>query len=302
MRFYQHAIAGGNFGDDLNGWLWPRLLGNLLDDRDDELWVGIGTVLHADWIPAAPRKIVCGSGCGYGPLPSIDDRWRFLAVRGLLTAQRLGLPPSAAITDAAALVPRLYRPKPLSARRPAFIPHHANLRIGRWDRACAAAGIDLIDPRDPVEQVLDALAGAEVVIAEAMHGAILADAYRVPWIPVSSGRNVLDFKWQDWCGSLGLTYAPATIPDLGSAVPMRRRLDNGFRRTVASFGLGRPKWRHLPNPFHGAGADRRTGAALKAILASGPRCLSTDAAWRSAEDRLHAVVAEFVAGRRAGRL
>ena len=41
-----------------------------------------------------------------------------------------------------------------------------------------------------------------------MHGAIVADALRVPWIPVHTDTNILSFKWQDWCLSTGVEYVP----------------------------------------------------------------------------------------------
>lgn len=37
-----------------------------------------------------------------------------------------------------------------------------------------------------------------------MHGAIVADAYRIPWIPVSSFDSFNNFKWKDWSLSLSL--------------------------------------------------------------------------------------------------
>lgn len=40
-----------------------------------------------------------------------------------------------------------------------------------------------------------------------MHGAIAADAFRIPWISVHSQfRDYLPFKWRDWCSSLNLEY------------------------------------------------------------------------------------------------
>jgi succinoglycan biosynthesis protein ExoV len=39
-----------------------------------------------------------------------------------------------------------------------------------------------------------------------MHGAILADTLRVPWIPVITSPIINVFKWRDWTMSLGLDY------------------------------------------------------------------------------------------------
>ena len=50
------------------------------------------------------------------------------------------------------------------------------------------------------------------MITEALHGAIVADALRVPWMPVSSYHTILPFKWEDWCRSVGLAYAPSSVP------------------------------------------------------------------------------------------
>ena len=90
-RLYYFKGAKPNFGDELNPWLWPRLLPDLLDDNDDELFLGIGTILN-DGVPAPPRKIVFGSGFGYGLPPHVDSaKWNIYCVRGPLTANALGV-------------------------------------------------------------------------------------------------------------------------------------------------------------------------------------------------------------------
>jgi succinoglycan biosynthesis protein ExoV len=91
----------------------------------------------------------------------------------------------------------------------AFMPHHRSAGGGFWRKACDALGIHYIDPRGfDIERVVRDVSASRLMIAEAMHGAIVADAFRVPWIAVSSVGETNDFKWQDWCGSLGLNYAP----------------------------------------------------------------------------------------------
>jgi succinoglycan biosynthesis protein ExoV len=214
MRLYYYEGEGEarNFGDELNPFLWDRLLPDL-DRRGapDWLFVGIGTLLN-ERLPAASRTIVFGSGVGYGKaVPRPDHRWKVYFVRGPRSAAALGLPSSASLTDPAILVARVWR-EPRTPTVPyAFVPHWEG--ANEWlEGVCRDAGIDYIDPRWPVEKVLRSISKAEVVLAEAMHGAIVADALRVPWIPVRSSPGLLAFKWQDWCDSVGLPYSPHVLP------------------------------------------------------------------------------------------
>ncbi len=58
---YYCKTPKGNFGDDLNLWLWPRLAPEVCDEQDSTLFVGIGTIL-SHHIPAKPVKMVFGAG------------------------------------------------------------------------------------------------------------------------------------------------------------------------------------------------------------------------------------------------
>jgi succinoglycan biosynthesis protein ExoV len=202
-----------NFGDELGPWLWARLLGGIFDDNGDEVFFGIGTILN-DRMPPAARVIVFGSGVGYGQaVPSVDSTWSIYCLRGPLSADALGVSRELAITDPGALVRLFRRPLKPSAARPAkvsYMPHWRSA-CDDWRAVCERIGFRYIDPCAGVEEVLDDIQQTSVLITEAMHGAIAADALRVPWIPVRSNDGVLEFKWRDWCASLELTYAPHRI-------------------------------------------------------------------------------------------
>lgn len=211
LHYWQSKNGVRNFGDEINPWLWPRLFPGAFDDDATTLFVGIGTLLN-DRLPASPRTIVFGSGVGYFGPPRGVENWHILRVRGPLSAEALGIDPARAITDPALLARRFVPPD----RRPldvAYMPHWSNAGAD-WEHACRRVGLRYLDPRWPVEEVVAGVLASRMVIAEAMHGAIMADAPRVPWIPVVTRRGILEFKWRDWCASVGLEYRPIRLPAL----------------------------------------------------------------------------------------
>lgn len=201
-----------NFGDELNAWLWPLLLPDFFDDDSSELFVGIGSILFDDYPPDV-TKVVFGAGYGgYTAPPHIDETWTICFVRGPRTARLLGLDPRLGIGDAATLLRHVWDALPAADERHGvgFMPHWESALYGAWDAVCAEAGIRYIDPCWPVERVLAAVRGCDLIVSEAMHGAIVADALRIPWVPfmpLPAHRS----KWFDWTESQGLTleFAPS---------------------------------------------------------------------------------------------
>jgi len=206
-----------NFGDDLNRWIWNRILGIPLDVDHGTVLLGIGTVISRSMVPPADRYIVLSSGVGYDALPPDfgGPKWEILAVRGPLTAEILSLPQEKAIVDGAALLRLLPECEPLPESKRAgigFMPHYDNLPDGNWREVCAMAGFEFLDPLADSEETVQRIRRSKLVIADAMHAAIVADALRVPWIPVTLSPQSNTFKWLDWTLSLDLAYRPTSIP------------------------------------------------------------------------------------------
>lgn len=232
----------GNFGDDLNGYLWPALLPGVplrfvanhateSISTDDVVLVGIGTILNQR-IPARGSKIVLGAGTGYLDPPIIDQSYSVLAVRGPLSAQVLGLDPSLAATDAAALLADVdVEDLGLPEMEVGVMPHHRSMDCLPWPDICAAAGVDLIDPRGDPVSIVNQVRSCRLVLAEAMHAAIVADLSGIPWIPIRLSYLVLDFKWRDWCASVELEYRPTIGPVLRSAHSWKGRVANRAARS-----------------------------------------------------------------------
>lgn len=212
MILYRWQGTAANFGDELNTIIWPRLLPGFFDDNPDVRFLGIGSVLDCRHPPHA-LKLVAGSGYGgYEPKPRLDRNWVVHWVRGPRTAATLGLPAELALGDPAALLPLVL---PLSATGGAdigFMPHFESIARGAWTQAAAMAGIVLIDPRDPPLTILNAIGRCQLVLSEALHGVIVADALRVPWIAIRPLAGVHRPKWLDWSDTMKLTIRWQCLP------------------------------------------------------------------------------------------
>jgi succinoglycan biosynthesis protein ExoV len=228
VRLFHFSGENGvtNFGDELNHDLWRHFLPGAFDHDDETLFVGIGTLLN-DRLPRARQTVIFGAGVGYYGPPQPDPGWKVYCVRGPLSARALGLSAEAAVTDPAALVSRLPNDRHPSPDRwkYAFMPHWQT-EPRTWAVLCEAIDFGFIDPRWPPRRVLEALCGTEILLTEAMHGAIVADALRIPWIPIRTRQTIRAFKWEDWCRSLEIEYCPCPLPTIWpkplAAGPVRR--------------------------------------------------------------------------------
>ncbi len=203
-----------NFGDMLNKYVWKRYFRDFLERNDKILMFGIGTVLGED-TGDAEQVIVCGSGCGYSrKIERIDTKkFNIFFVRGKLTEKLLGLPEGTAITDPGILTPECFPAGPKHGRV-VFVPHWESASSPLWRIACERAGIEYVDPLGDITEIMRTISGASLVIAEAMHAAIVADSYRVPWVAVTTSARINQFKWNDWAGSLDV------VPDFHHFSPL----------------------------------------------------------------------------------
>lgn len=217
LRYYKLPKGERNFGDELNPWLWEKLIPGILDEDASVAFVGIGSLIN-NGLPQKTRYarkiVIFGTGVGYGKgVPKIDESYTIYCVRGLLSAQVLGISEKLAITDGAVLIRQVFSNQAPKKYRFSYMPHYELAGKG-WETVCQNLGFGYIDPRWSVEQVLSSISETEILLAEAMHGAIIADALRVPWLPITTNSSILAFKWQDWCSSIGVEYQPIRMKRL----------------------------------------------------------------------------------------
>lgn len=217
MNLYAFKAPHGNFGDDLNAWLWPRVFGADIDRSPQTTFIGIGSVLDRRLEQLRGPKIVFGTGVrSTHNLPGNTGDMQIKFVRGPISAFVLGNG-TTAITDPAILVGAFAADARPGARAIGVMPHYHSLRAIDWDRLCRRLGCVFIDPRARVDHTIAAMRGCDRIITEAMHGAIVADALRIPWHRVSvlawrrEGFDVSSLKWLDWGLSAGIDVTPTHL-------------------------------------------------------------------------------------------
>ena len=295
MKLYYYQDKVSNFGDELNPWLMPKIFPNFFDTDETSLFLAIGSIIF-DHLPMQARKIVFGSGYGaYTKLPDLAANWTFYGVRGPRTATACGLPAEMVVGDTAILMNKyrsLGRP---AGRGIAFMPHFNSLARGHWPEACAIAGMRLINPTAPVPQVLREIESCDVLLSEAMHGAIVADALRVPWIPMLPIHRSHRMKWFDWAEALQLDLKhyrlwPSSLREATVAL---------LARGVCYFIRDAPGLIQRGVQAADHGFVRLAAARLK-HLSTMPPMLSSEAALSRAVERLEAGAArirrDFAAG------
>ncbi len=220
LFFYRRSDDKPNYGDELNLWLWDQIIPGILDEDESTAFFGIGTLLNnlvKERAPNAKQIVALGTGAGYNKgMPDIDETWKIYCLRGPISALKLGVDPKLAITDGAALLSRLYKPTGVKRYKFSYIPHFTQSIIANddWQEICDELGIHYIDARRPIHEIIKEIGETEVLLAEAMHGAITADTLRTPWIPVLTSQWLLPSKWLDWTMSLNMEFQPHPVTGL----------------------------------------------------------------------------------------
>ena len=256
MDVFYVEVEGGNFGDDMNLWFWSELFPEHRDLAPGTTLFGIGSVLWRDNLRAHDSILVLGSGSGYGTTPeAVPDHVRVAWVRGPRTGARLKLDPAQVITDPACMVPTFPEFRDIEPTGETILmPHVGTARLALdWDEIAARAGASYLSPAGDSKAIIRRLAGAKLVVTESLHGAILADAFRVPWVAMGISPTFNSYKWLDWGDSMEMPMRIA--PCL-----------TGFKRLYALQGRAR-SWVKGLRASTGSGATA-TGAAAKARAAA----------------------------------
>lgn len=182
--------APDNFGDLLGPAILQRLGYRVrpVEDVADAELIACGSTIEMVLPQARDGLMVWGSGLLHGEAVDVS-RLDIRAVRGRLTAALTEVSVPAA--DPAVLVPELWV-KPPVKYRVGVVRHYVDEDPYPWADA-------VISTRASVEEVLSFIGSCARVVSSSLHGAIVAQAWGIPYMRVHHpgvwGGN---FKWIDY--------------------------------------------------------------------------------------------------------
>lgn len=213
---YWHPLTGpGNFGDELNVSLFNRLFGSVfeMEEYRDVDFYGIGTIIRPE-VGQQNKCAIFGSGV-WEVAPCYNKKnWNVFFLRGPVSSNILGYGGEKFITDAAYSILLLDDMIPPHSKKHAVsvIPHMLQMPLVDWKQVSEQTGVNIIDPYESVDFIMDEIVSSEKIISAAMHGAIIADICRVPWARLKMELLTLDetffineLKWRDWLHSMNLS-------------------------------------------------------------------------------------------------
>ncbi|UUZ44042.1 polysaccharide pyruvyl transferase family protein [Janibacter limosus] len=186
-----------NFGDALTPWVPAgRGIVAVHTPLSGARAVGIGSLV--DQLPDDFDGTIWGSGLLRDTETRLP-RARFLAVRGPLTREQLGLGTDVTLGDPGLLVGAHARRR-APRWRLGVVPHglhHADTALERLGRQ---AGVRTIDVRSTPSVVMAQIARCEAVLTTSLHGLIVADTLGIPaaWTQREPRLWGGDFKFRDY--------------------------------------------------------------------------------------------------------
>ncbi|WP_430647036.1 polysaccharide pyruvyl transferase family protein [Agromyces sp. GXS1127] len=188
-----------NFGDDLTPWLLPRYgVVPVHRTAGTARLAGVGSIL--EHLPQDFSGAIWGSGLMHDrehPMPAAN----VLAVRGRLTAERIGAPQGTALGDPGLLVGRRVRRAPVRWDV-GIVPHfsHRTNPVLRALAGGAAGRVRTIEVQRSAARTVRDISACGAVVTTSLHGLITADAFGIPavWTSVEPDLGGGDFKFRDY--------------------------------------------------------------------------------------------------------
>lgn len=241
-----------NFGDWIGPYIYMKRTGRTPRHctvahvpEGVEVLYTCGSLLHK--VNRPRRAVIWGTGTIGAEMPLRRPK-RVHALRGPLSQQALdaqGYRVPDVLGDPGLCLPMFYTPEQTAKTcRLGIIPHVSEERFWRDMARYLPPDVKIIDLKQPLETVVDAIVSCEATLSSSLHGIIESHAYGVPsgWLAtVTRELNGGTFKFHDYFQSIGIVtddrlrrdvvlpfrpehYEPDLIPPPNNVDAMARRL------------------------------------------------------------------------------
>jgi len=235
--YWWHSGSFINFGDQLSEKIVERITGKTVEVYDEEHHAGTRKLLAIGSIMSYAKNgdVIWGTGVnGKSPLAAYQFvNLEVHAVRGPLTRdflmQHFNISCPEIYGDPTLLLPRLF-PEFQRAAEPLYeyliVPHFSEQHLYPKDLYP-----NVVYPTDPWDTVIKAILNSKFVVAGAMSGAIVAEAFGIPArILISPASSEDLFKYQDYYLGTGrphfkIAYSLQDALEMGGESPVICDLD-----------------------------------------------------------------------------
>lgn len=202
----------GNFGDDLNQYLYRRVFENFYIikfpsflRKSRNLFIPyriifVGSILRYN----LNKSIIIGAGI----IKDNEKVWGkpkvIFSLRGPLTRNILfknDIDSPKLYGDLGLIMPLIYKPKSTTKKiKIGIIPHYIDQNLKTTNSVINKFNLHFIDITSNVEKFIDTINQCDYVLSSSLHGLIVSDAYNIPnrWVKLSSNVVGDGFKFKDY--------------------------------------------------------------------------------------------------------
>jgi pyruvyltransferase len=199
-----------NFGDMLTPLILQKYgVIEIPTKKDEALLFCTGSIIER--IPKEFTGYILGSGLIYDHTIVLPYA-KFIALRGVLTRERLGAPKKTVLGDPGLLVDKLLKRRQNKKYVVGFVPHYVDkndpvLKEISERFPDKIANIDI--QQDPIS-VIKEIDKCEYILSSSLHGLITADSLGIPnaWILLSNKVLGKGFKFKDYASALNIKLEP----------------------------------------------------------------------------------------------
>lgn len=203
-----------NFGDAVGPYLISKITGKPVLNVKNLQYPGIMAVGSIIQMLDRENMVIWGSGLMYKltneQLKAVKKyNPTILSVRGQETAKHLleagiDIPDKSAYGDPALILPLFYSPLITGPERIGLCPHYTH-KPYFLKTVTDKDNFKIIDVQNDMETVVNSISSSSVCISTSLHGLIIAQAYKIPWVWLEIFDNNLtgnDFKFKDFFSTL----------------------------------------------------------------------------------------------------